>query len=83
MPAKLIGLREFAKLAGVQYTAMRKYHYRSQVRRREVAEGKAKKVAAWMLPEPDAVIGLSPAWYESTAKQWIESRPRAGSGPRA
>lgn len=73
---KVVGLREFAAMAGVAESAMRKYHYRSNARRREIAAGKAEKMADWMLPEPDVTIGQSPGWFEQTARNWIESRPR-------
>ncbi|QGJ95866.1 hypothetical protein J1770_gp81 [Gordonia phage EMoore] len=71
---KMLDLVEFAALAGVKYATMRKYHQRASRRRREVASGDAKKVAEWMLPEPDGRIGQMPWWYESTARKWIEAR---------
>ncbi|URC17705.1 hypothetical protein SEA_TARDUS_90 [Gordonia phage Tardus] len=72
--SKLIGIKEFADLAGVSYTTMRKYHSRARRRRREAAADPTIKVAEWMLPPPDEEIGQSPAWKLSTAQKWIDAR---------
>ncbi|QKY78535.1 helix-turn-helix DNA binding domain protein [Gordonia Phage Zitch] len=72
--SKMIDLREFAELAGVSYTTMRKYHSRARRRRREAATDPTIKVASWMLPAPDEQIGQSPAWKLSTAQKWVDAR---------
>ena len=80
---KQLTLVEFAELAGVKYSTMRKYHQRSMKRRTEVAAGEADEVAPWMLPAPDGRIGQMPYWYETTARKWIEARPRAATAQAA
>ena len=79
MTQKALDLRAFAKLAGLEYSTMRKYHQRAAQRRAEVEAGTAEQVADWMLPPPDAIIGRTPMWYANTAQKWIDSRPRAGA----
>lgn len=79
MTQKVVDLRAFAKLAGLEYSTMRKYHQRAAQRRAEVAAGTADSVAEWMLPAPDAVVGRTPMWFERTANKWIANRPRAGA----
>lgn len=79
MTVKMVDLHGFAELAGVKYSTMRKYHQRSTQRRREAVEDKSVQVADWMLPEPTATIGQSPAWSMAAAKKWIASRPRANA----
>ena len=55
MTQKVVDLRAFAKLAGLEYSTMRKYHQRAAQRRAEVAAGTADSVAvvaeSWMVPE--------------------------------
>ncbi|QDH93241.1 DNA binding protein [Gordonia phage Verity] len=72
--SKMIDLREFAELAGVSYTTMRKYHSRARRRRREAAADPTLKVPPGMVPPPDEQIGQSPAWKLSTAQKWIDAR---------
>lgn len=72
-------LRDLAKLAGLEYSTMRKYHQRSTQRRKEIAEGTAESMAEWMLPAPDLVAGKTPLWQPATAQAWVDNRPRAGT----
>lgn len=32
------------------------------------------------MPEPDMVIGRSPAWWQSTVDEWLAARPGKGVG---
>ena len=32
------------------------------------------------LPEPDLMVGRSPAWHPATIEQWISTRPGRGAG---
>ncbi|WNY14879.1 DNA binding protein [Gordonia phage MoontowerMania] len=80
MSEQPLNIAAFAKLAGVKYEAMRKYHQRATQRRREIAEGKTDRpVADWMPPPPDITVGRTPLWFPETARKWVESRPSRGA----
>ena len=71
---KLLGYAEVAERIGVDVRAVRTYLAKARAHR---AEGTSTKGD---LPEPDLIIGKSPAWHEATIARWEKNRPGRGSG---
>lgn len=69
---KLLGYAEVSARIGVEIRAVRTY----------LAKARAHRAAGAPLPgdmpEPDLIIGLSPAWFESTIAAWEKRRPGPG-----
>lgn len=71
---KLLGYEEVATRIGVEIRAVRTYLAKARAHR---AAGNPRPGD---LPEPDLVIGKSPAWYEATIVKWEKHRPGRGAG---
>ncbi|QGJ93545.1 helix-turn-helix DNA binding protein [Arthrobacter phage Mufasa8] len=69
---KLLGYEQVAERIGVDIRAVRTYLAKARQHR---AEGNPRPGD---MPEPDLVIGLSPAWFESTIARWEKKRPGRG-----
>ena len=79
-PDRLLDYELLADYLGITVESARAYNARATHHRKlAVKRGDPNYVCPGDLPEPDAYFGQSPAWRESTIKQWDEARPGRGN----
>lgn len=69
-----MGYRQLAEYTGISEPVLRRYLSAARSNR---AEGTTTKSD---LPEPDLVVGSSPAWEPKTIDKWLHARPGKGVG---
>jgi hypothetical protein len=77
---RLLDYEGLADLLGIDITSARAYNARATHHRKLAARtGDPNHVRPGDLPEPDIYFGQSPAWRESTIKEWDKARPGRGN----
>lgn len=69
---ELLGLADIADVLGLSPASVRTYHTDATRRRRQDAS------LPQDMPEPDLVIGRTPAWKRETVESWKREREAAG-----
>lgn len=76
---RLLDYEGLAELLGIGLESARAYNARATHHRKLAARtGDPNYVRPGDLPEPDNYFGQSPAWKESTIREWDANRPGRG-----
>lgn len=70
----LLDYRALSEYTGIAEPVLRKY---LSVARTNREQGETSKSD---IPEPDVIIGRSPAWNQKTVDKWLAGRPGKGVG---
>lgn len=74
----LLDYKSLADYTGVTEPVLRKYLSIARANREQGVQSRSD------IPEPDIIIGGSPAWEQDTVDMWLANRPGkgVGGGPR-
>lgn len=67
-PDELFGFVELSAVTGMSTSTLSTLLHRSRFHR------KTGKIIANDIPEPDAYLGASPVWFQSTVEKWLDTR---------
>lgn len=70
----LLDYKALSEYTGIAEPVLRKYLSIARTRREEGEDTRSD------IPEPDVIIGRSPAWDQKTVDKWLAGRPGKGVG---